>query len=195
MKYLLLSFLIVLVGCQRTTTLNFDGKEYQIDNSAIALNDKAVITVSENFDSLDYAIRLLGQSIQIDSNYYVAYQNKINHERDLERYDFGIPTIQAFIKRFPDNPSGYVILGLRNEKKGNLDEAKRNYQKALGLTVKSYKRRQAPVDSVKDGLWILTYLTGDTTLAEKQFEKFKKEYDSLNTYDNKSLKEIIQALE
>ena len=193
MRYLLLS-LIILGGCQRTTKVRFDGREYYIDNKAIELNNKAVRAISENFDSLDYALKLLGESIHVDSNYYVAYQNKVNYEKDLERYDFGIGTIRAFIRRFPDNPSSYLMLGLRQEKKGNLDEAKISYRKALDLTMESYKRRNKKIDSVKDGLFVLTFLNGDTSRANTQFEKFKKDYDTLGNYKYETLREFIENI-
>lgn len=193
MRYLLL-ISTILVACQQTTKTRFDGKEYQIDNKAIQLNDKAVSAATEDFDSLDYAIQLLAESIQVDSNYYIAYQNKITYEKDLEKYDFGVETIKAFVRRFPNNPSSYLLLGFRQEKKGNLSEAKTSYRRALELTMESYKRQNKEIDSVKDGLFILTYLNGDSSLANIQFERFKEKYDTLDNYSKMTLREFIHAM-
>lgn len=193
MRYLLI-ILTILASCQKTTKAKFNGKEYDIDNDAIELNNKATSAVFDNPDSLDYAIKLLGESIRVDSNYFIAYQNKINFEKDLQRYGFGIGTIKTFIRRFPDRPSSYLELGLRQEKKGDMIEAQSSFKKALNLTMESYKRKNSVIDSVKDGLFVLTYLNGDTVLANSQFERFKKDYDTLGNYQHLTLAEFIAAM-
>ena len=195
MKYVFVIVLITIIGCkEKTTRLKFGGKEYNIDNRAIELNNKATSIFIANADSVDYAIKMLSESIQIDSNYFLAYQNKINFEKNLKKFDFGIGTIRAFINRFPDNPSAYLALGLLQEKKGDSLAARLNYRMALDLPTKSYKLKNERMDSVKDMVFVLTYLNGDTLLASRQFEKFKAIYDTSGYYQGIALWEYVNTM-
>jgi tetratricopeptide (TPR) repeat protein len=183
---------ILLLACQKVS-VKFDGKEYQISKKAIELNDQGVIAM-RNPDSLDYAIDFLNQAIQTDSDYHLAYINKYNIERKFKKYDFGTRTMQAFVKRFPNNPSGYLMLGFGQERNGDSREAMITYQTALNLQTDYFLEKGVDIDSVKHGLFILTYLLGDSISATAQFEKYKQNYDTLGNYKRYTLKEFIDQI-
>src|SRR4051794_18718285 len=82
---------LCLSGCAQTDT---ESKTKHIVNpKARQLNDSAM-TLTRSLKDEDYqkAIMLFDQAIEIDSNYTLAYWNKLSFQTQLKQYDKAIQT-------------------------------------------------------------------------------------------------------
>lgn len=191
---IIIAVYIAVAACDTTRTVEYFGTEYEIDKKAVDLNEEAVRIMTEYPDSLNFAIDLLGQSIKTDSNYYIAYENKINWESGLKEHGYGIPTLKAFIKRFPEHPSAYLALGFRQERMGNKNAAKAAYRKSREILFTKMEKKGIALDSVSPELFVLNYVNGDTSLALRQFGEYKTLFDSRGIYRNRDLEEVVNNL-
>src|SRR3954471_12120337 len=79
-------------------------RPYTPDPRARALHDKAIdvyIRYNKNPDSLISAIRLMDNALAIDSNYLIAWNNKLSFECQLRAYNDALKTIKRMIPIFP----------------------------------------------------------------------------------------------
>lgn len=102
----------------------------KINPEAIALNDSAVKLMLNQPDS---ALVLLDKALKIDSNYFIAYQNKVTIYVQRNNFDAAIKILKKLQPTQPKNPELAFYLGFLLEKIGNSEEANKYYQKAISL--------------------------------------------------------------
>jgi tetratricopeptide (TPR) repeat protein len=114
-------------------------KKHSINPDAKRLHDSAVNLVVHNMD-YQKAITLLNQAIQIDSNYFSAYNSKfvfLGSSRSADLPEF-LKTLKKLIDLRPDLPDFYFYAGIISKKIGDstlsqkyLDGAIVHYDKIL----------------------------------------------------------------
>jgi len=98
------------------------------------LNDSAMREASHMNDSgYQKTILLLDQATTIDSNYFMAYWNKLIFQSQLKQYDKAIVTAKNLIRIKPMAPDLYLTCGGLYERISDTLSAKDAFQKALSL--------------------------------------------------------------
>jgi tetratricopeptide (TPR) repeat protein len=124
MHLLFIFILISLFACgQQSPKIIVSPQAKQLTDSAI---NKAMY-------EQDYkqALLLLNKAIKIDSNYFLAYQNKLTFETSLKEYKDALQTTMQLIRLQPDAPDYYVTAGVLHSVEGNSFAATEYWQKAL----------------------------------------------------------------
>jgi tetratricopeptide (TPR) repeat protein len=128
LKFTLILLLVGLFSCGQT------GSNHTINPYAKKLNDSAVrMTFQMNDSSYQKAILLLDQATAIDSNYFVAYYNKLIFQSQLKQYDKALVTSNNLIRIRPMAPDLHLTCGELYEKISDTVSAKYNFQTALSL--------------------------------------------------------------
>ena len=104
------------------------------DKKAIALNNRASELMNTKPDS---ALILLNQATEIDPDYYLAHNNKINLFISKGEFDKAIESAEKGVKAKPDLAEAITMLGMLYDYKEQPDKAKEQYAKALEI----YNRR------------------------------------------------------
>ena len=104
------------------------------DEKAIALNNRASELIITKPDS---ALILLNQATEIDPDYYLAHNNKINLFISRGEFDKAIESAEKGVKAKPDLAESVTMLGMLYDYKGQTDKAREQYTKALEI----YNRR------------------------------------------------------
>ncbi len=140
MRFLILILAITFFSCSQRKA------KHSISPDAKRLHDSAVDLVVHNMD-YPKAITLLNQAIQIDSNYFSAYNSKfaflgLSKSADLPEF---LKTLKKLIELRPDLPDFYFYAGIISKKIGDstlsqnyLDGAILHYNKILD-TIKTDK--------------------------------------------------------
>lgn len=129
MKSYCFLFLILLSSCQNKSS------KYPVNSQAKKLNDSAVHLMIYSKDYLR-SLELLNEAIKIDSNYFIAYNNKFavlgllkptNSELILE-------TLKKLNTLKPNAPQFYLYIGLIYLKKGDSLNTKKYLTDAISHT-------------------------------------------------------------
>ncbi len=124
---------VVLYHCQPTGRKTAPQDK---EPPAIAYNNKAVNLFAKNTDTIDSVEKALGyldQAIAQDSNYLMAYTNKVNFLLALHRYDEALRIAHIIIDKKPDFTETHTLLGMIYDKLNQDSLADRQYQQALTL--------------------------------------------------------------
>jgi tetratricopeptide (TPR) repeat protein len=128
LKFILILLLFGLFACGQT------GGKHTINPYAIKLNDSAARMTFQMTDSgYQKAILLLDQATAIDSNYFLAYYNKLIFQSQLGQYDKALATSKNLIRIRPGAPDLHLTSGALYEKIGDTVSAKYNFEEALSL--------------------------------------------------------------
>ena len=85
-----------------------------------------------NRDTLLAALELCNRAIQLDSSFWMAYENKAEiHARLGQRAE----AIQAVLEYKPNSPESVVRAGMLTEQGGDTLQARRYYEQALALNM------------------------------------------------------------
>lgn len=129
MKILSLSFLFtILFACSE----NQQTKKYVPHPSAKQLADSAAMIMMHS-DDKEKAIALLDQATQIDSNYYLAFFNKLLFQSSLNRFDDALVTVKNLIRLRPQDPDTYMTAGSTYWMAGDSLQAMNHFTKASNL--------------------------------------------------------------
>lgn len=103
----------------------------KIDPRAKALNDSAAAQAMhfEEESSLR-AIQLLNQAIQIDSNYYTAYWNKLGLHTRLKQYDEALVVARHLVRLRPNSPEIHGGIGMLYEMTGDSVSSIKHFNQA-----------------------------------------------------------------
>ncbi len=128
-------FLIVTVlsNCQPTGRKTATQEK---EPPAIAYNNKAVDLFSRNADNIDSVQKALGyldKAIAQDSNYIMAYTNKVNFLLSLHQYDEALQTSHIIIDKKPAFAEAYTLLGMIYDKLEKDSLANKYYRRSLDL--------------------------------------------------------------
>ena len=113
-----------------------------IDSTARLLNDSAVSMANNIPLSLDQpnkfknenllkAILLLDQATEIDSNYLIAYSNKLSYQRELGQYESAVETAKHIIKIRPHFADIYGTIGMLYYKMNDSISSNKYFSNAL----------------------------------------------------------------
>ncbi|MFI5163964.1 MAG: tetratricopeptide repeat protein [Bacteroidia bacterium] len=132
MRLFIIFFFSALVACGQQSSQT---KKHKVDSSARQLNDSAVALTQTFFDSLNYvkAIALLDKATAIDSDYYIAYWNKIAFQSQIKQYDKALVTSKEMIRLKPKTPDFYQRTGILYEIVGDHISADKYFHNALAL--------------------------------------------------------------
>jgi tetratricopeptide (TPR) repeat protein len=126
MRFLILILAITFFSCSQGK------RKHSINPDAKKLHDSAVDLVVHNMDYLK-AITLLNQAIQIDSNYFSAYNSKfaflgLSRSADLPEF---LKTLKKLIELRPDLPDFYFYAGIISKKIGDSSLSKNYFDGAI----------------------------------------------------------------
>ncbi|MFI5196793.1 MAG: tetratricopeptide repeat protein [Chitinophagales bacterium] len=200
MKYLLILIICIIAfaHCEAQYT-------YMPDPKAKMVNDKAIntyIRYNKNQDSVVSVIRMLDQALNIDSNYFIAWTNKLSFECQLKQYDNALNTAKRIIRIFPDQTNVIFFSGLLEFKTGHNDEATATFNKLINIydEVPDTNNNSDHLKTALLNKGIALKLMGKADESRKIFVNLSiKESDlavrrHINAYISKSKEEIINKL-
>ena len=128
------AFLLFLVSV--TVLACKQNKKSKTNPSAISLNNQAISLVryNDNPDSSKKAIAFLDSATAIDSNYFLAYQNKLGFYYRLNQLDKAIVAVNKMIQLSPSSHDLYLISGVLYSKTGDSMAAEKNFRRSLAIT-------------------------------------------------------------
>jgi tetratricopeptide (TPR) repeat protein len=136
----------------------------------------------------DSALTLLNKATDIDSNYYIAFGNKVSIYASTGDYKQAIVNSQQVLRIKPDLAEAVVFLGILYDKSGQIKEAKEQYNLAIRLFDKrllvSDKNQKA--NKINRVLGLL--LVGEQTKGMEEIKKLQNEYP--NDLDLKALNDF-----
>ena len=163
----------ILLNCNQIKSL--DNKK--IDERAIEFNNKATDCVIRG--KQDSALYFINRAIEIDSNYYLAYNQKVMILMGLKRNNEALATAKKISRFNKDTIS--MIEGMVLESIGKLDKAKDIYKRLI--INKNYFNKNYLLQI--DYAILVTIVYG----KDKGFEELKIiKTDSLSDYDKHNLK-------
>src|SRR5438874_10351933 len=113
MRFLFVFLLINCLACGQQKA-----QKPKVNPQAKRLNDSAIQTMINTSD-YEKGIALLDQAIAIDSNYYVAYNNKLSFQLMMKKYEEALPTLKNLNRLRPADPQFYFTTGILYEQLGD----------------------------------------------------------------------------
>ncbi len=110
--------------------------QHKVDPAAVRLNNMAMELNIQNSDSASKAIIFLDSATAIDSNYYLAYYNKLIFLNQLKQYSKAIIAINNLIRMQPNANVFYFNGGIIYEKMGDTISSRNYFQKSLEICTK-----------------------------------------------------------
>ncbi|WP_289530298.1 tetratricopeptide repeat protein [Labilibaculum sp. K2S] len=173
----LIVFFIISIACSNQNNKNAKNISYaeknNIAKSCIALNDSAVNLLNKYYveDSnpakLDIILDLLNESISCDTNFYLAYNNKITVLSLKGEYLKVVNLLNKMLEFSNNNPQLIFFKGMAYEKLKDYPSAEIAYKQAA---VEYEKRLQLHPDSliiITDKLFFTAFTEGkDQAIAE-----------------------------
>ena len=109
----------------------------KVNEEAMLYCDSAmVLSSAEGVTGYQNAIILLDKATSIDSNYYLAYWNKLRLLSELKQYDKALVAAKHLIRANPTNPDIYVTIGTLYERLEDTVSANKYYINGLELSNK-----------------------------------------------------------
>ncbi|MES2376039.1 MAG: hypothetical protein V4553_05660 [Bacteroidota bacterium] len=166
---------------------------------AIALNNKAVnlsTTYWNDQKGLTAVIGILDSALIIDPHYTIAYSNKIYFLGHLKKYEEALAVVKKEEQlKLPVNYKFYIAKGEIYYNLKDKVKAKENYQIALHLAKKSYKKIPSAVnlENYAYAKLLTSNLNAANTLIDKEIYHYK---DSLSAKKeiNRFRKDILPTL-
>ena len=139
----------------------------QDDSKAIKLNNEAYELLSQG--KYNEAIIGFNNAIKIDSNFYMAYQNRAYTYSVLENDSFAIKDYIHAIKLNPDIADMYYSLANIYQKQNLTEQAYNNYTLAINTAVKN---------NDKSHLYIYYFNRGNNLLESERYKESIADFDS-----------------
>jgi tetratricopeptide (TPR) repeat protein len=194
----ILFFFIIFIACSQ----NQQAKKYIPNPKAKQLADSAAMVLMYTNDK-EKAIALLDQAIQIDSNYYLAYANKLGFQASLNRFNDALVTAKNLIRIKPQSPDAHTAVGMIYWKTGDSVSAINHFTKAstlfdkiLDTMSKSNKYYESALMNKAFNFILLGQQEKGNEILRELYNKQTDE-DQKKMYEqflNKSRKEIIDDL-
>ncbi|MBI1343281.1 MAG: hypothetical protein GC171_10135 [Terrimonas sp.] len=129
-KFSIFIILLTPVACGQKSN---ETKKHIVNDKAKQLNDSAMNLIRYmNDDSSQKAILLLDEAINIDSNYFIAYWNKLSLQGQLKQYDKAITTGKEILK-LNKSPYYYFLIATFYYRLGDTTSADNYFKKTLTL--------------------------------------------------------------
>lgn len=196
MRRTLYFFIIGILSCRPQT----HSKKHIADPLAIKLNDSAVNAVIQRKDYRE-AISLLNQATQIDSNYFLAYTNKLSFQLVEKQFDNALKTATRLNRIRPNAPDYYVTIGILNELNGDTVKSKVFYTEASKrynaiLDTMSSLNKEYDMFSINKAINLILIgqqQKGNDLLIEIYNRQKDSSYkEMLSTFMNKSKRDILK---
>ncbi len=127
-KHIYIIPILLLLACgENNETTNINNEAIQYCDSAMALS------ITEGVVGYERAIKMLDKATEIDTNYYLAYWNKLPLLTELKQYDKALIAAKHLIRANPTNPDIYVTTGALYHRLGDTISAGRYYYNGMEL--------------------------------------------------------------
>lgn len=126
MKKNLIFFILAILtlACE-----NDKKKGVEIKEEAVQVNNEGLIKMQAG--NYDEALDLFNKAINIDANYEEPHVNKVEIFLNKSEYDKAIKEIDLITKKAPEVAENWVLAGIFEEKKGNLEKAFEHYRTSI----------------------------------------------------------------
>ena len=170
----LLLICFIVISCDSQHEEQNDNKQY--DSVAIQLNNRAMeLSLLTNRDSTELAITLLSQAIQLDSNYYLAYNNMVTLLLMQSKRDSALSVLEIMIDREPNFAEGLSVQGHIYNKQGKHEMAKQKYQLAMKAYDSRIKKNEGDVNAKVNRTFLMLFLY-DKETALREIDKILDEH-------------------
>jgi tetratricopeptide (TPR) repeat protein len=199
LKFTLILLLSGLFSIGQTTS------KHRINALAKKLNDSAIeLTFTMNDSDYQKAILLLDQATAVDSNYFLAYWNKLVFQLQLKQYDKAIVTSKNLIRIRTTAPDLHLTFGVLYERVRDSLSAEKEFQEALSLYDKfldtmSLKNKDYDMLSVNKAVDLI--MLGEQMKGNEFLKQLydRQADDSLKglilSFMNKNKKDLIETIE
>ena len=128
-KFIFLFLIIALYSCGQTTT------KHKVNPESVRLNKEIIplFSYTNNPDSCRKALLILDSITAIDSNDFIAYNNKLFFLYGLKQYDIAINTTNKLISLRPNAHDLFMLKGNLLYKIGDTTSANLNFEKSLKI--------------------------------------------------------------
>lgn len=179
--YFILLTLVLSCRAQNQKT-----KKVSYNSTAIELNNIAMDIIrnnDNNIDSFNKVMQLLDQSIQKDSSYYLAYNNKAQLLCEREKYNEAIITLDKILKINPALVEVKTFKAFMLEKSGNNDKALDIYKNVLEDYNRNLSTDSDNISLLLNRAFIYFFIDGQDR-AIKEYNKVSKLFPNNRTVEN-----------
>ncbi len=171
----LVSFLLTTTACntQNNKYVNSTKKSNVIAKQCVALNDSAVSLLNKyyfegtNQAELDVILDLLNQAIACDTNYFLAYNNKVTVLNLKGEYQKVVNLLDKMLEFSNNDPQLIFLKGIAYEKLNAYNAAKTTYVQAAVEYEKRLKLYPDSLEIIADKLFFTAFTKGkDEALSE-----------------------------
>lgn len=196
MRFLSLLLLITLYACGQNT------KNYSVNPKAKQLNDSAV-SVAIHSGNYSKSIELLNEAIKADSNFSIAFANKVNFQLQLKQFDKALETSKSLLKIKPNVPEYIVMTGMIYDQIGDtisskeyFAQAAKIYNNILDTMTKTNKNYDGYLMNKAVNLILLGQQEKGNEILKQVYHDKKNEADRemVSMFINKSKQEIISSI-
>lgn len=186
-----LCILFILTSCHTQQ------KKIIYNPKAVALNNKAAEFTK--IQKLDSAIFYFDKALEIDSTYYLPYENKCNIYCTLKDFKTALKVSEKAISVIPDFAEGLFYSGLLNDKLGDSLKAIEYYKQSIKLFDVRISSTDNPkiLKGNKFNRAIAYILIGQEDKGQNEIKELMKSYpsdSSLVTYSKLNKQELLQHL-
>jgi tetratricopeptide (TPR) repeat protein len=199
LKFLTVFLFITLYSCGQKPA------KHKADPAAVALNNKAMELVPfiDNPDCSKKALSLLDQATNIDSEYFLGFNNKLMFLYQLKQFDKAALTVNKLIDLRPSAHDLYLMGGVLYERLGDTISSKNHFQKSLTIcnsVLDTMNVKNRDYDMLFMNKAINVIMLGDEAkgnellkqLYDKQTDDTFKELTA--SFMNKSKKELVDFM-
>lgn len=196
MRISTLFLIIVFYSCGQES----NSKKNSAKPDAKSLNDSATLIVKQTQDYAK-AISLLDEATQLDSNYLVAYRNKLSFQLQLKQYDQALLTAHDLKRLKPAMPDYYTTIGILYDIKGDtvssskfFAEASAKFDSILDTMSKTSMNYDILLMNKAINLILLDEQQKGNDILKQLHDKHKEEgyRESLALLRNKSKQELLE---
>jgi tetratricopeptide (TPR) repeat protein len=189
--------LISLCSCAQDTP------KHKVDPAAKAFNERAMTLYSfiDNIDSAKKAIVLLDSATTIDSDYYLAYYNKLIFSTNIKQFDKALLAANNLIRIRPSVHDFYLTRGFLYYRLGNTNASKSDFQHSLticGKVLDTMSSKNKNYDYISMDRAISLIMLGQQDKGQQILKQiYNRQTDSswkkyYGSYLNKNPKQLIE---
>jgi tetratricopeptide (TPR) repeat protein len=158
-------------------------KKEVFNPKAIELNNKAVELMKKlNNDS---ALILFDKAIAVDKTYYLPHSSKSVIYIRKKEFDKALTEMEMAVKKRPDFTEGWNLVGMLNEKLGNIETAMKCYKKSLAIfderIANPAKKEFLSVNRLNRAYLLI--LLGQEKEGKEEMRKLKEEMPNFTVID------------
>jgi tetratricopeptide (TPR) repeat protein len=199
LKFTIIFLLFGLFSCGQTIS------KHTVNPYARKLNDSALrMTLQTNDSCYQKAIFLFDQATAVDSNYFLAYWNKLVFQCQLKQYKKAVITSENLIRIRPIAPDLYFTRGGLYERINDTLSAKIDFQKALSLydnildtmSVGNRDYDMLFMNKAVDLIMLGEQIKGNELLKQLYDRQTDEGYKDLTlSFMNKNRKEVLEMID